>query len=256
MLIMKNTSIMALILGLIVGITLAFGMTVKAQAATCTTSAQFGECFAGSNPYVEQNVWNAGADHGWAQTLTASSVGHWTIKADMEAGNRSVISYPSIVQSTNDEPIADYSKIYGEFNAALPAKPGATDDYEAAFDIWLNGNCCTTPAGQEIMVWTNTHNQTPAGSNTGVTWKDPTFGVVYDIWANTNNSTVTFVAQTNKAASDVNLLGVLQTVVANYSFNGDNELYQADYGYEICSTSGVSETFTLDGYAFYNTIKS
>jgi hypothetical protein len=234
-----------------VAIAAAIGTAVPASAqSTCTTSAQYGECFTGDNPYVQQNVWNATADPGWSQTLTATSATHWTIAANMAAGNRAVISYPGLVDTTDNDPVSGYAKLYGEWHDSLPASPGSTDDYEAAFDIWLNGNY-SDPDAQEIMVWTDTYHQTPAGSNTGVKWTDPTFGAVYDVWTNSANTTVTLVAQKNATEGDVDLKSLLTYVSTKYSYDGDNLLNQVDYGFEICSTSGKTETFANDGWALY-----
>lgn len=215
-----------------------------ARASTCVVTSAFGQCFSG-NSVVNNNVWNGGADPGWSQTLTATSPSAWNVTADM-ANQGQVISYPETITTINGgHPVklSDYTKIIGAHQESLPSNPAGTDGYEAAYDIWLNAGPGSA-TGQEVMVWQQRFNESPAGSNTGIVITDPTYNIKYDVYANGNNSTVSLLAE-NQTYDHVNLLWLLQWVAANRPYNGDNTLAIVDYGFEIRSTSGAAKTFTL-----------
>jgi hypothetical protein len=229
--------------------TLAIGAG-PAYASTCTTSAQYGECYVGQTPVVQNNVWNAGADPGWSQTLTATTGYKWTVVANM-ANQSQVVSYPNSLfveqQAGGPVPLSEYNTITSSWHIGLPAEK-TNDGYEAAYDIWLGGGPGSS-TGQEVMVWNDNYHETPAGSNTGVVWTDPDYGSKYDVWTNSGNATVSLVIQTNSISGSVDLLDLLNYVATHYSHDSVDTLAQIGYGFEIRSTSGTSETFLLYGFA-------
>jgi hypothetical protein len=210
--------------------------------------------------YVVQDEWNqTGALQ--SQDLDASSMSHWQVKASLAAGNTAVLSYPDsqdTVTNTNDEPVplTKYTDIRSTYSVTMPGSPHSSDDYEAAYDIWLGASTQTSWTNdQEIMIWTDNHGQTPAGNDTGKTWTDPSTGDVYEIWLDSGKTTVssgndivTLVSRANHASGAVDLLNVLKWLQSAGYTSANAGVDQIDYGFELCSTSGVTETFAVNGY--------
>lgn len=210
--------------------------------------------------YVVQDEWNSTSAL-QRQQIDANSMSDWRVKANLAAGNTAVLSYPDAqdtVTNTGDKPVplASYTAITSTFSVTMPSSPGASDDYEAAYDIWLGDSGKTSwTKDQEIMIWTDNHGQTPAGRDTGKTWTDPSTGDRYEIWVNPGStsvgsaaSTLTLVSRTNRASGSVDLLDVFKWLrSAGYTMPNAG-IDQIDYGFELCSTSGVTETFAVNRY--------
>jgi hypothetical protein len=209
--------------------------------------------------YVVQDEWNPSSAlrH---QELDATSMSDWRVKANLAPGNTAVLSYPDAqdtVTNTDDKPVplVNYTDIRSTYNVTMPSSPGAADDYEAAYDIWLGDSGTKSwTHDQEIMIWTNNHGQTPAGHAIGQTWTDPSTGDDYEIWVDPGSTTVgttaivTLVSQTNRSSGSVDLLDAFKWLrSAAYTSSGAG-IDQIDFGFELCSTSGVTETFAVHGY--------
>jgi hypothetical protein len=210
--------------------------------------------------YVVQDEWNPSSAL-QRQELDASSMSGWQVKANLAAGNTAVLSYPDAqdtVTNTSDEPVplANYTDITSTYSVTMPSSPGASDDYEAAYDIWLGDPGKTSWTNdQEIMIWTDNHGQTPAGRDIGKTWTDPSTGDVYEIWVDPGSTsvgsaaaTLTLVSRTNQASGSVDLLDVFKWLQSAGYTSSSAGIDQLDYGFELCSTSGVTETFAVNGY--------
>ena len=224
----------------------------------CVTSSNSGSCGpynyagisggGGNQASVIQDVWNP--IKGASQKLTAYNPGNWSVSADMPASNTAVVSYPDTQETyttTSDtpNPLSDFSSITSSFAENGPASRG--DDYEAAYDIWAGtGN---NNYAQEIMIWVDNHGQTPAGSDVASAAID---GVRYKVWstskAGTVGDTVSMVLNSNRSSGSVNILADLNWLKSNGYMPAGSGLNQIDFGWEICSTGGVPETFTLSQY--------
>ena len=234
-----------------------------AQGKACVTSANDGKCgpynyagITGSNggqTYVIQDVWNP--IKGASQTLTATSPGSWSVSANMPASNTAVVSYPDTQQlyttsKNTPNPLSNFHSITSSWAGTSPA--GAHDDYEAAYDIWAGtGN---NNYAQEIMIWVDNHGQRPAGSVVA----SPTIdGVGYKVWSTSKagavGNTVSMVLNSNQPSGSVNILDDLNWLVSNGYMPAGSGLNQIDYGWEICSTGGVPETFTLSQFGIKST---
>ena len=229
-----------------------------AQGPACVTSSGEGTCgpytFAGisgsggGNTYVIQDVWNP--IRGASQTLTAYDPGNWSVSANMPASNTAVVSYPDTQQiytttRNTPNPLSGYSSITSSYTEAGPA--GRGDDYEAAYDIWAGtGN---DNYAQEIMIWVDNHGQTPAGSVVASATID---GVGYKIWsegkAGAVSDTVSMVLDSDQSSGSVNILDDLNWLKSTGYMPAGSGLNQIDFGFEICSTGGAAETFTLGQY--------
>lgn len=223
----------------------------------------------GSNQaaYVIQDEWNI-TPALKAQELDANGTGNWQVSADLAAGNTAVLSYPDSQDTVNlwsqatgslPTPVADYSDVTSTYSVSMPSdrgQAGSTDDYEAAYDIWLGSTAQPSwTKDQEVMIWTDNHGQTPAGTDTGKTWTDPSTGDAYEIWADAGSTTVspsaaivTLVSKANMATGQVDLLNVYRFLQSAGYTSANAGVDQVDYGFELCSTSGQGETFQVNGY--------
>jgi len=221
--------------------------------ATCPAPGLSG----GSNQsaVVTQDIWNKTGAFS-RQDLSSNGAGDWQVTANMASGNTAVESYPDTqdtvtLPTDKPAPISGYTSVKSTYSTTLPGSPGATDDYEAAYDIWLSDSTVQAWTNQkELMIWTDTHGQTPAGSDTGQSWTDASTGKVYEIWA--NSGTISLVAKSSAGSGSVDLLALYKFLEA-HTFNGfampaNAGVDQVGYGFEICSTSGQNETFAVHGF--------
>jgi hypothetical protein len=236
-----------------------------AAGVACITSDIHGDCgpytdsgISGSNgysTYVSADMWNPIS--GASQTLTATGPGSWKVSANMPATNTAVVSYPDTQQiyttsNNTSEPLSNFSSITSSYAESGPA--GSHDDYEAAYDIWLTGASGNV---QEIMIWVDNHGQRPAGSDVATATID---GSGYNIWSTSGagavGKTVSMVLDSNQSSGSLNILDDLNWLKSNGYVPAGNGLGQLDFGFEICSTGGVPETFALSEYGIKATCAS
>jgi glycosyl hydrolase family 12 len=232
--------------------------TQSGQGTSCVTTSGQGTCgpytyagitgSGGQSTFVIQDVWNP--INGATQTLTAFSPGDWSVSADMPASNTAVVSYPDtqeIYTTTSDtpKPLSSFGSITSSYTENSPA--GGGGDYEAAYDIWAGTG--SNNYAQEIMIWVDNHGQTPAGSAVASATID---GVGYKVWSTSGagkvGDTVSMVLNSNQSAGSVNVLDDLNWLESNGYMPAGSGLNQIDFGWEICSTGGVPETFSLSQY--------
>ncbi len=216
----------------------------------CVTSADKGVCGPysysgitspnGQGTNVIQDIWNPIS--GASQTLTSYNPGDWSVSANMPASNKAVVSYPDVQQiyteSNGDaDPLSNFHSITSSYNESGPA----TGDYEAAYDIWANNGSL------EIMLWVDNHGQAPAGSVVAT----PTIGGTgYSV--HQYNSTVSMVLNSQSSSGTVDLLAALNWLKSNGYEPSDLAINQIDFGWEICSTGGTTQKFSMNNF----TIKS
>lgn len=241
------------------------GLSASAAGTTCTTSAQDGTCGPWSAgpaiysdngaPWVVQDIWNPSAN--WQQTLNATDAGDWSVTASMAAGNKAVVSYPdtqdTLTLPTGTPALSQFgSSLISTYSQGDPA--GAGQDYEWAYDLWLSPQ--NGPAWQndlEVMVWTDNHGQTPAGSDSGRVYTAPD-GTQYEVWLRSGASnvssygTISLVRKANAQSGTVDLDSVVGWLKSSGMVAASASYDQIDYGLEICSTGGASLTYPLTGY--------
>jgi hypothetical protein len=237
-----------------------------AQGKACVTTSISGDCgpydysaISGSNgysTYVAQDMWNPIS--GAFQTLTATGPGTWKVSANMPASNTAVVSYPDTQQiyttsNNTPEPLSNFSSITSSYAESGPA--GSHDDYEAAYDIWASTGSSSN--NQEIMIWVDDHGQTPAGSDVAAATID---GAGYKIWSTSGagavGKTVSMTLNSNQPSGSVSLLDDLNWLKSHGYMPAGSGLSQVDFGFEICSTGGVAETFTVSQYGIKATCAS
>jgi glycosyl hydrolase family 12 len=215
----------------------------SAGSGTCadpsfTTSSAFGGETLGAYT-ISNDMWNAGGG-GISQTLSACSAGNWSVDADVADDEGGVKTYPNSAYNFADPPeISSLASVTSTFGSSLPA----SGDFEDAYDIWLNGTA--SGGGGEVMIWTDNHGQTPAGSPlTTVTFD----GQSYTVWQAAGGP-VTFVSDTNVTGGDLNLLQFFQWLVSQGLEPSNSTLNQVAYGAEIVSTNAAPETFGFDNFS-------
>lgn len=219
------------------------------------------DIYTGSNgiAFVQQNMWNL--IPGASQTLTAYGMGDWSVTATMPAGNTAVVSGPSsaVTYTTGQDkpdPLSDFGSVPSLTSSYAQTDPAGTGlDYEWDYDIWLGNTSQTSWANdQEIMVWTDNHGQTPAGSDTGQVYTAPD-GASYEIWTGAGStsvsstySIVSFVRQGNVTSGALDVMALVRWLEANGYTSSSAGFDQIGYGAELCSTGGVAKTFAVMSY--------
>lgn len=194
------------------------------------------------SPYfVANDMWGI-SGYTVSQTLSACSYSNWYVVANMnnDSGDGHVKTYPNSHRDFDSEPeISSFSSITSTFAETDPG----TGIYEDAYDIWLNGIASSTST--EVMIWTNNHGQTPAGSVQTTVTID---GRSYTVYKTTGNY-IAFVANSNFTSGTMNLLDFFQWITGKGWLASDATLGQVDYGAELVSTDNVPETFTFSNFS-------
>ena len=134
--------------------------------------------------YVHNNLWNASSYPGTQGTTQVCSFHSWNHigTASNSSGDGAVKTYPNVHKDYSGRTISSFPRL----TARYAATPPGVGIYNVAFDLWLNG-----VPNDEVMVWTDNHNQVPAGSRfaTGVVLG----GQAWDVYATSGNGYIAFV---------------------------------------------------------------
>ena len=206
----------------------------------------------GFNTYVANNMWAAGGT-GMTQTLTAIDPGNWNVAAKAPANNTAVLSYPNTNQLFNDwtgsgwndgakladTPISKLTQLTSTFAEDMNASQGT--DAEAAYDIWLTG----TSGLNEIMIWVDNANRGTGGADQIGTG---TFGGQKWTLLQYHGGEVIWFLNASKQSGAVNILAMLRDLQSRGLASPGAAIGQIDFGFEICSTGGAPETFSVSRY--------
>jgi hypothetical protein len=225
--------------------------------AVCVTSAAKGNC----GPYrypditdsnvqivtVGQDVWNP--IPGWSQTLNATDPGNWHATANMPAGNTAVVSFPNTGQSIAwvngaPPPLSSYASIYSSFSENMNAT--SETDAEAAYDIWLNN------WANEVMIQNDFSALRPRCGTIASTAKfGGSGGVPVQSWnlCQFGSELIWQLAGRNEHSGSVNILAMLSWLVRHGYLPQKSGLTGISYGFEICSTGGQPEKFTVSRFS-------
>ena len=207
----------------------------------------------GYNTYVGNNMWAAGGS-GMIQTLTAADPGRWYVVAKAPARNTGVLSYPNTQQLFNnwsgsgwngsgtktDTPISRLKQLTSTFAENMNATPGT--NAEAAYDVWLSG----TSGPTEIMIWADNANR-----GTGGATQIGTGTFVGEKWTllQYHGGEVIWSSNANKQSGTVDILAMLRDLQSRRLVSSGAAIGQIDFGFEICSTGGAAETFSVSHYS-------
>jgi hypothetical protein len=189
-------------------------------------------------------VWNP--IPGWHQTLTAYDPGHWSVAANMPAGNTAVVSYPSVGQNfhavgdvSKPLPLSQLSTLTSSFSEAMPHTSGTSA--WAMYDIWTSGGEVTiqhdfarqgqdTPKAQNVMF-------------NGQAWHFDMYGSEMNWKLGPDEA-----HRVSEQSGTVDLKAMLQWLVDHGYLPQGVTIGLLGYGWEICSTGGTAETFTVDRF--------
>ena len=205
----------------------------------------------GYNTYVGNNMWAAGGS-GMTQTLTAADPGRWYVIAKAPAGNTSVLSYPNTQQLFNnwtgggwngygthtDTPISQLKQLTSTFAESMNTNSGT--DAEAAYDIWLS----RTSGPNEIMIWVDNANRGTGGAKPIGT---ATFGGQKWILLRYGGELI-WSLSSNERSGTVGILAMLRDLQSRGLASSGAAIGQIDFGFEICSTNGALEPFSVSHY--------
>jgi hypothetical protein len=273
------TTIVAAIVVLIAGLTFGgFAISGIGSAASdsqwsCTSSASDGDCpfpadsqITGpadlSNPYVDNNIWSPIS--GYTSTVSANSPQDWQAVVNAPAGNTGVVAFTNVGVDLGD-PVNSFSQITGTVAENMNAT--ANTSSWAMYDNWLNnwndevmiqydfaGNGDCTPVataqfggsnGVPVQTWHLCDFTSPGDSGQTLDWKlgagegskkqsEP--GGSFDLLA------MTQWLETHTAPADQQLGGYTTYLPAASSWTAISN------GWEIASTGGVSETYSMSNY--------
>lgn len=230
------------------------------RSQVCITSAAMGQCgpygypadtaSSGYNTYVGQDVWNRIS--GWQQTLHSTDPGNWYVTANMPAGNTAVVSYPSTSQGASGDGIAQRISSYTTITSSFAENMNATSvtDAEAAYDIW-------TATGTEIMIQ---HDFSALRPRCAASYGDPVLATVgfaepgtgtVQRWSfcQYGSERIWEFADGNEQSGSVNILAMLTWLMNHGYLPHDSKLGLVGYGFEICSTGGVDENFSVRNFS-------
>ena len=96
------------------------------------------------------------------------------------------------------------------------------------------------------MIWTENHNQVPAGSLA----KTMTFGGrTYNVWKTSNNGYIAFVPTVVFTSGTLDLLEIFNWTMSMGWLPANSTVGQICYGVEIVSTDGTEATFTFNDFS-------
>lgn len=186
--------------------------------------------------------WNSTAP----QTICGNSASDWQATFSAPAGNTGILTYPDVQLNYNTSQPAISSldrSATSSFTENMNTNPGTSA--EAGYDIWVTGTGCNRC---EVMIWTDTFNRGTVGgaSSTGhhgtfcgdSSWQLYKYG-----------SELIWYRPANDQSGSVCPAAMLQDLQAGGYLPGNAALSQFEYGWEIASTGGKSETFRMTSYS-------
>lgn len=225
------------------------GGTDTGGTAKCVTSAARANCGPykdlsitgsdGRNTLVGQDVWNPVP--GWAQTLYVNDPGNWRAVANMPAGNSSVVSYPDTGEEYDANPLTSYSSIYSSFTEDMHPTNGTSA--EAAYDIWLND------WHDEVMIQHDMVNRALCPALATVSFGG-SGGVPVRDWhlCEYSHEIIWQLAGPSVQSGTVNVLAMLTWLENHGYLSGKSSLTDIGYGFEVCSTGGKPEVFSVSRF--------
>lgn len=195
---------------------------------------------------VTQDMWDCQRGCG-PQTLWADSSSSWGVVSNQAKGNTTVLTYPNVRHYFTQDggqpiPVREFGSLRADYRQSQPS----SGDFESAFDIWLNGY------KTEVMVWTDNQGQVPAGKPVATAAIE---GQAWTLWRSPGNEngspaggTDSFVLHGNQAKGTVHVLALLDWLDQNRYIAATATVNDVEYGWEICSTNGRPENFTMLGY--------
>ena len=220
----------------------------------CTTAAPSGACGPysypaitksnGYNTYVANNMWGCGSGNCGPQTVRANTPGDWQVTSNQAARNTAVLTYPDVQQlftgtTGNGPAISSFRLIRSRFTETMPPAAAGTIA-EAGYDIW-------TSYSSDIMIWVDNQGRGTGGA--AVIGHATIFGQAFTVlqYGGTGGEII-FSLDHNEHTGTVHILATMRWLQAHRYVKATATIGQVDFGWEICSTGGHPETFTISQY--------
>jgi hypothetical protein len=197
--------------------------------------------------YVHNNMWNKSKYPSISETLEACSHASWNVTATMDnsSGNGEVKTYPNVHMDysgsgPNGEPLWSSFKT---LRSTFAGKGPGVGIYNVAYDIWMNG----VPGANEIMIWTENHNQRPSGDvvASGVVLS----GISWNVWATRDNRYLAFTPASPLPSGSLDLKAMIDYLIARGRLSAGSTLGQICFGVELVSTDGRPATFQFTDFS-------
>lgn len=183
---------------------------------------------------IYNDEWGSGYG---SQTLWANTYKDWGVYSTQPATS-GVKSYANVSRSVGTA-LNSLSSSSSTYAVSLPG----TGDWEAAYDIWLNGS------SYEVMLWVDRHgNVGPLGSSIGNLSLDGRTWTVY-VGSNGANPVYSFVQTSNTTSGTVNILNLLKWMENTKHYFSNPTLSTIQFGFEISGTGNTRQDFTVTNYS-------
>jgi len=203
------------------------------ELGSVPSDAVLGDCGRWSN-YCEDeycvynNIW--GGKRG-TQCIIATSTTAWNVRSVQSGGG--VKTYPNSSREMKELNITVGS--LKSCTSTMDVTTPGRGDYCTAWDIWCP---------QEVMIWMNKHGAVaPWGSYRETTTIG---GITWDVY---KNGYPGFVLKENVESMTVDVKAILDYCVNKGWLKNDGVIEKIQGGFEITSTRGEEETFTMNSYS-------
>jgi hypothetical protein len=201
--------------------------------AWCSTDA-FGTFNTSDGFDLYNNEWNSNANPG-PQKICGNNGHDWQVTSTQRANNTEVLTYPSVQKNYPNRALSSFTSMTSTYSENMNSTGGT--DAEAAYDIWVND------LNKEVMFWVDDHGQTPAGKKTATVTLG---GLTWTLWE--ESGYYAFVLDHNATSGTVDLLAGIKYLISRGDLSASDKLWQVNFGWEICSTAGVAQTFTMSNF--------
>jgi hypothetical protein len=182
---------------------------------------------------IDNNMWNGGAG---PQTTWANSYQHWGSESRQKAGNTAIETYPCVIKNYNSPRVSSFRLIQNGYTESMPRDHQGLHA-EAADDVWLNNYAI------EVMIWVDRVGRPVYAKVIGrVTMYGQRF-VIYKL-----GTEYIFVMQRQVTSGRTHVLAAIQWLQKHHFVKTNATLRSVEFGWEIASTGGRAEDFTLSRY--------
>jgi hypothetical protein len=213
----------------------------------------------GFNTYVGINGWGCGSGGTGCgpTTLTApdpkpsdpTAATPWSLTTTEPAGNTAVLMYPDEYQLTTDVnghgvALSTLHYLRSTFSETMPAASKGTIA-EAGFDLWTSGG--PRSGSGEVMIWTDNQGRGTGGAK--VLLRHTFAGQPFTLMQyGGRTGELIWSLHNSESRGTVHILAMLNWMSNHHYLRANASLGQADFGWEICSTGGHAQTFTMKSF--------
>jgi len=173
--------------------------------------------------------------------LTAANPGHWNVTTKEPRGNTAVLMYPSLGQLYNNPSLSRMKLIRSRFTESMPHNSGTVG--WAAYDIFLN----SSGPSNEVMITLDSVNLCARCSQV---LGHATFGgqpfTLHEFGG--PGGELIWIRNHTERTGTVYILAMLRWLQRHRLIRWSSTLGIVGFGWEICSTGGVPENFSVSNF--------